>query len=51
MHPTQIVMAWYVLGKASKEFLGSVLYMPKEGSDDIEDVPGRVHTRYGVWCK
>ena len=25
--------------------------MPKEGSDGMEDVPGRVHARHEVWCE
>ena len=25
--------------------------MTKEGSDGVEDRPGRVHTRHGVWCE
>ena len=25
--------------------------MPKEGSDDMEYGPGRVHARHGVWCE
>ena len=30
---------------------GSGLYMPREGSDVMEDGPGRVQARHGVWCE
>ena len=44
-------MARYGLGYASKGGFGSGLSMPKEGSYGMEDVPGRLHVRHGVWCE
>ena len=48
---TQIAPTRYGLGDASRGGVGSVLSMSKEGSDGMEDGPGRVHTRHGVWCE
>ena len=49
VQPNKIVLARYGLGDAYKGGFGSGLSMPKEGSDGMEDVPGRVHARHGVW--
>ena len=51
MHPTQISLDRYGLGDVSKGGFGSGLSMPKEGGDGMEDGPGRVHARHGVWCE
>ena len=51
MHPNQIELDRYGLGDSYKGEFESGLSMPKEGSDGMENGPGRVHDRYGVWCK
>ena len=51
VRPTQIALARYGLGYAYKGGVGSGLYMPNEGSDGMEDGPGRVNARHGVWCE
>ena len=51
MHPNQIALDRYGLGDSSKGGLGSGLSMSKEGSDGMEDGPGRVHYRYRVLCE
>ena len=48
---TKIALDRYGLGDAYKGGFGSGLSMPKEGGDDTEDGPGRVHARYRVWCE
>ena len=49
--PTQIVLYRYGLGYASRGGFASGLFMPKEGDDVMEDGPGMVHARHGVWCE
>ena len=51
MRPTKIALDQYGLGDAYKGGFVSGLYMPKEGSDDTEYGPGRVHARHGFWCE
>ena len=51
MLPTQIALARYGLVDASKGVFVIVISMPKEGSYGMEDGPGRVHARHGVWCE
>ena len=49
--PTTISLDWYVLGDSSKGGFGSVLSMPKEGSDGMEYGSGRVHAIHGICCE
>ena len=51
MRPTQIALAPYGLRDAYKGGFGSVISMLKEGSDCMEDGPGRFHARHVVWCE
>ena len=51
MRPDQIVLAQYALVDANKGGVGSVISMPKERGDGMEDGPGMVKARHGVWCE
>ena len=51
VRPNQIALDRYLLEDAYKRGFGNGLSMPKEGSDGVEDLPGMVHTRHGVWCE
>ena len=51
VRPTQIALVCYILGDAYTGGFGSGLSMPKEGSDGMEDGPGRVHARHGIWIE
>ena len=48
VNPTQIALARYGLGDASKGGFGIGLSMPKGESDGMEYGPGRVYARHGV---
>ena len=50
MRLKQIIMAHYGLGYVSKRGFRSELSMTKLGSYGMEDGPGKVHNRHGVWC-
>ena len=51
MRTTQIALAQYGLGDASKGGFGSGLSLPKKGGDGMEDGPVRLHARHDVWCE
>ena len=49
VRPTEIALARYGLGNASKRGFGSGLSMPKEEIYGMYDKPVRVHSRHVVW--